>query len=122
MSQRDPDHLPSESCNSQTALFGGTSCTVHNYPNNNGSVEYSESSKLYALALIAIVAACLTLICLCKMYLSTNIQPPRTIPRPLIPTRRPAETALPRRFPGSYRKADAGRGRKETEEYDIEIC
>merc|ERR1712113_585448 len=80
----------SDSCNQQTAVFGGTSCTVHNYPNNNGSVAYSETSQLVMmLTLVAIVVAVL-LYCMCKLYLQhrgspvvSHVQPAmRTYSRP----------------------------------------
>lgn len=63
---------PSESCNHQTAFFGGSSCTVHNYPNNNGTVAYSQGDKLLVLGVILIVTFMIFLYFLCSKLLSNR--------------------------------------------------
>lgn len=72
---------PMRSCNKQVAILGGTSCTVHNYPNNNGNVSYSRSEKLLVLGFTAILVVSVMLYSLCRRWIGARrATPVQTIP------------------------------------------
>lgn len=72
-----PPQSPMDSCNDQIAVFGGTSCTVHNYPNNNGDVGYSQSDKLLFVGMVTALGVVYALYRLCIIWTGQRAEQPR---------------------------------------------
>lgn len=74
------------SCSGQIAVFGHTSCTVHNIPNNSGSLEFHELDsnmliKYGVLALVGIIGLYFLKVCIDGHFrVKESSQPMRSYP------------------------------------------